>query len=652
MRYFSLFFLMTFFCFLSVQGQENYMDPEYKFHAYSPHQSRDSGEKASRSAHADDYDLHHLKLEVDANPPIIDMIGKCELTFTVNQPIDTLIFDFTDESTFTVDSVNVSGTGYSNFIRMDDKIKIPLNQPLVVGSSVTSMVNYHGHPQTGSDGYYYSRVFLGSRAFWTMSEPYGAKYWWPCKIDLIDKIDSTDIYLTYPDGLRGSTVGILQSETSNGTKTTAHWKHNYPINNYLIAVAIGDYWVKDTLLNYSGQQLAMTDYLYPHDSLWHNQSIQYLEKTFSLFDSLFGEYPFSDEKYGHTQFTRGGGMEHQTNSFMQDLNQPLVAHELAHQWFGNKVTCGSWEDLWLNEGFATYLTALTYEAGFGDVDWTTWKQNTFDLVGGSYGSAWRKDTINVSSLFSWRYTYNKGAVVLHALRWICGDEAFFSGLRNYLNDPLLEYGFARTSDLRRHLEATSKQDLSEQFADWVYGQNCPRYSLNWRISGGSIVFNLEQLMSNPVDSFFEMNVPIGVYEGGIRHDYLFPFDKNNISMVKPIKFMPDSVVIDPDLWICSSFKNVTEGVHKDVSVQENEMGQQSIIYPNPAKNQVSIVWLNGLELNTEVLLYDIMGKKIGEYSVLKGELKSQIDLSNMPRGTCQIVMKNKREIQTNKIILQ
>ncbi|MGB0404173.1 MAG: M1 family aminopeptidase [Salibacteraceae bacterium] len=652
MRYFTLLILFVFSWFLSVQAQENYIDPEYKFHSFSPHETVETNKTTSRSAHADDYDIHHLTLSIEANPPQIDMIGFCELTFTVNKPIDTLTFDFTDESTFLVNYVHINGVNYPNFTRFDDKIKIPLSTPLAVGSSITSTVSYQGYPQSGANGYYYSRVFLGSRAFWTMSEPYGAKYWWPCKIDLIDKIDSTDIYLTYPDGMRGSTVGVLQSEQSNGTKTTAHWKHNYPINNYLIAVAIGDYWVKDTTLNYSGKQLYMTDYLYQHDSLWHNQSMQYLEKTFSLFDSLFGEYPFSKEKYGHTQFTRGGGMEHQTNSWMQDLNQPLVAHELAHQWFGNKVTCGSWQDLWLNEGFATYLTALTYEAGFGDMDWTTWKQNTFTLVGGSYGSVWRQDTLNFSSLFSSRYTYNKGALALHALRWICGDDAFFSGVRNYLNDPLLEYSFARTTDLQRHLEATSNLDLTEQFADWVYGQNCPRYSLAWRISGGSIVFNLDQIMSNPVDSFFEMTVPIGVYEGGKRHDYLFPFDNNNMSMVRPIKFMPDSVVIDPDLWICSTLKNVTEGIHKNVTVGEYENGQQSIIYPNPAKNEISIVWLNALGSNTEVLIYDIMGKKMGESIVSKGELNTQIDLSNYPRGTYQIVTKNEREIRTNKIILQ
>ena len=651
MKVISLLIFSLFLISLNTLGQENYLDPEYKFHGQHFHDIEPPTSRASRSAFAQDYDVHHATLYIAAEPPAADMKGTCTMTSTSLKQLDTIWYDFTSASSMRINLVQVNGTTVTNYLRADDKLIIPLANPINADTQFQTLVDYEGSP-SGAWGFYYSGTFLGSASFWTKSEPYGSKHWWPAKMDLLDKLDSIDIFLEHPSNLKGTTAGVLVSETQQGSKTIEHWKHNYPIVNYLVAVAIGDYWVKESTLNYSGQQVEMVDYLYTRDSAWYQQSRAQLQQTFVLFDSLFGVYPFINEKYGHTQFSRGGGMEHQTNSWMRDLNQPLVAHELAHQWFGNKITCGSWQDLWLNEGFATYLTALTYEAGFGDIDWMTWKKNTIGLVGNDYGSVWREDTVNTSRLFSWVHTYNKGALLLHALRYTVGDAAFFQGVRNYIHDPKLTYSFARTEDLKQHIEASSGQDLTEFFNDWFYGQNCPTYRLVWKINGSHILFDLEQTMNHAVDSFFEMNVPIAVYKDGVRQDFIFPFDKNGMQMSRYLGYFPDSVEIDPDWWICTANRTVIEGTHQSVSVAEEASSNQTVVFPNPSSNgKLSIQLGHSSDAEIQLKLYDLMGALVLERSIPEGSDSYTLHVEGLPAGTYQLMLKHQEHYERHKVVV-
>jgi aminopeptidase N len=186
----------------------------------------------------------------------------------------------------------------------------------------------------------------------------------------------------------------------------------------------------------------------------------------NLYADLFEPYPYADEKYGHAEFGWGGGMEHTTVSFMGGLGRGLIAHELGHQWFGDKVTCGSWQDVWLNEGFATYLAGMVIENLDGEADFRSWKQDQISSVtyypdGSVYIPA--QDTTSVNRIFSSRLSYNKGSMVLHMLRKKLGDAVFFQGLREYLDDPNLAYGYAKTPDLMQHLESASGEDLTEFF---------------------------------------------------------------------------------------------------------------------------------------------------------------------------------------------
>jgi len=181
----------------------------------------------------------------------------------------------------------------------------------------------------------------------------------------------------------------------------------------------------------------------------------------NLYTTLFEEYPFANEKYGHAQFGWGGGMEHTTVSFMGSFGRNLIAHELAHQWFGNKITCGSWKDIWLNEGFATYLSGLTIENLDGNSAFITWKQQRINSITSQPNGAvylTDSDTTSVNRIFNGRLSYDKGSMVLHMLRKKLGDADFFQGLKNYLADANHAYGYAKTEDFIAIMETTSGQD--------------------------------------------------------------------------------------------------------------------------------------------------------------------------------------------------
>ncbi|MBK7970327.1 MAG: hypothetical protein IPK08_16080 [Bacteroidetes bacterium] len=175
---------------------------------------------------------------------------------------------------------------------------------------------------------------------WTLSEPYGSSDWWPCKNGLTDKADSIDIFLNVPNAMTGASNGILIAETPNGTTKLFHWKHKYPIA-YLICMAVTNY-VKYSLCPLAGDTLEIVNYVYPEDSLLATSQTDEIVSMVQLYDTLFGVYPFHNEKYGHAQFGWGGGMEHQTMTFVSNFGFDLLAHELAHHWFGDKVTYGSW----------------------------------------------------------------------------------------------------------------------------------------------------------------------------------------------------------------------------------------------------------------------------------------------------------------------
>ena len=242
---------------------------------------------------------------------------------------------------------------------------LTINFPGNVNSGTFDSVSiyYQGVPPNTGFGSFVQSTHAGIPVMWSLSEPYGSRDWWPCKNGLDDKADSIDIFIINPIAYKAASNGLLQSQTpvSTGTKLLTYWKHRYPIASYLICFAVTNYVVFNRTVNLTNGILPMQTFCYPEDSTsFSNGTINTLD-AMQLYDTTFGPYPFMNEKYGHVQFGWGGGMEHQTATFVVNISESLCAHELGHQWFGDKVTCGSWKDIWLNEGFATHLASIYNE---------------------------------------------------------------------------------------------------------------------------------------------------------------------------------------------------------------------------------------------------------------------------------------------------
>ena len=405
-----------------------------------------------------------------------------------------------------------------SYEHMDDKLlTINLGHSLNIDDLDSLTVAYEGAPISTGFGSFEIGLHNNKPILWTQSVPYGVRDWWPGKQDLIDKIDSIDVFITTPDDQLAAGNGKLVSITEANGKRIHHWSHRYPIVSYLVAVAITNYESYSEYVTWpNGDSIHILNYVYPESKATAQSQTPVAKEMMKFFVEKFGPYPYAEEKFGHAQFSWGGGTEIQTMNFMTNFSTGLIAHELAHQWFGDKVTCGSYQDTWLNEGFATYLTGLVFERFPTYGSFNNWKTSTRSfVVSEPGGSVFVTDTSDYARIFDSRLTYDKGAYVLHMLRWVVGDSNFFKACSSYLNLPHTSYGFGRTRDLQNELELASGKDLNEFFADWYYGEGYPSYTINWTQEADSVTFWVSQQTSHLSVPFFEMPIPIQVsYLGG------------------------------------------------------------------------------------------------------------------------------------------
>ena len=410
-------------------------------------------------------------------------------------------FDLT--TILTVDSVKYHNAPLVFAQMTGDLLQITLPGIIPINTLDSMTVYYQGAPVSGGFGSFNHTTHSGTPIIWTLSEPFGAKDWWPCKQDLVDKIDSLDIIVTTPQINRVGSNGLLVSETLSGTDKIYHWKTRYPIAAYLLGIAVTNYVFYSNYVPLSPtDSLQVLNYVYPESFVSAQSLTPDIINVIKFYDSLTIVYPFANEKYGHAQFGWGGGMEHQTMTFVVSFNHSLIAHECAHQWFGDHVTCGSWQDIWLNEGFATYFEGLTEERFFPST-WQAWKQDKITgITSHPDGSVLCDDTTSVNRIFDSRLSYDKGSYLLHMLKWKLGDSTFFKGLKDYLNDPFLAGGYAKTPDLKAHLESASGQSLTNFFNEWYYNQGYPSYQINYSQFGNAVTIIANQTQSDPSVSFF------------------------------------------------------------------------------------------------------------------------------------------------------
>ena len=396
-----------------------------------------------------------------------------------------------------------------------------------IGTLDSVSITYTGTPppvNSQEEGFQRGELPAGSGNWYiyTLSESYEDKDWWPCKADMQDKADSLDINVTVPNTYWVAANGKLMDSAINGANRTFKYKHSYPIATYLVGLGIAKYNRHHRgVVNISGKDVPVVYYTYPNmtgatlTTALTSMDVSKIELV--EFSNKYGPYPFADEKHGYYQHGWGGGIEHQTFSGMSGTSMAswsIIAHEIAHQWFGNKVTFATWNHLWLAEGFAKYSEVLAAElipaigvtaaSHLSGIKTTARATNTTPVLL-SAASIANSNTIWTTN--NDNAIYQRGAMIVSMLRAMMGDAKFFQGCRDYLNDPLLAYKSAVTADLQRNMENQMVGvNLTPFFNAWVNGTGRTDYTGNYYISGNVIQFNLNQTR-NPVGNPF-MPMPV------------------------------------------------------------------------------------------------------------------------------------------------
>ena len=557
-----------------------------------------------------DISYYGIELEIDFDSEIISGSVIIEGSIGMNQP-DSFEFDLLNN--MVVDSVKYNGQ-VSTFTHQDDLINIPA--PLVTipeGYDFSVTIFYHGSPEhCGASGFKFDE-HLGIDHVWTLSEAYCARSWWPCKDDPSDKADSVDIIVTVPSNpdFIVASNGILQSMTQNENKKIYHWKEIYPITTYLISLAIYPYtvWYDQYISSVSNDTMTIENYVFPDRYEGSYSNYLLTKDMLALFSELFGEYPFINEKYGHADFRWGGGMEHQTLTSMGGYSQNLIAHELGHSWWGNMITCKSFHDIWLNEGFARYCQALWVEHRDGEEAYFNF-MNNHSYFGG--GTVYVENPSSNSIIFNSSLSYNKASWVLHMLRHIVGDNTFFNILRSYGSNDSLAYNVASTSDFQNVCESVSGLDFDDFFDQWIYGDRHPHYQLSWWHEGEGIYkVNIDQLQST---GYFSMPIDITLSgsQGPLVQDTTIVVNNSGSTQIyefSGLDFLVESVVLDPEGWILKEISYTTAGIN-NIIANKISVGKA---YPNPFNSGIRMDYyidpkIGDIDVTIDIL--DLNGRRI------------------------------------------
>jgi hypothetical protein len=500
----------------------------------------------ARTANQDLFDVHHYDLDLVLDPGTQTLSGTVTTTAeVVGGPVSTMDFNLTND--MAVSAVTSAGTpvGFTHPARI---VTVTLDRSYATGETVVVAITYSGNPVGDSFGW---GPHNGQPMIWTLSEPYGAREWWPGKDHNWDKADSVDVRVTVPDNLIVASNGSLVSDVDHGTTRTFHWHCGHPIAPYLISLAIHPY---STYSDWytpqgGGDPMEVAFYVFPENLAAVQPTYALTVPMIDAFAQAWGEYPFVDEKYGHAEFLWGGGMEHQTLTSLGGWSEDLISHELAHQWWGDMVTCDSFHHIWLNEGFATWGEAYWREATEGIGRYREYMD--FAAYYGP-GTIYVENPNDFNEIFDSNLSYNKGSWVVHMLRHVVGDVDFFAGLAQYRAQ--LGYGTATTEQFRDIMEAVSGIDLDAFFQQWIYGEYFPVYRATWAPAPGGLELTVEQIQTNT--GLFTMPLDVRVVTTAGTFDFVV---QNSAALeTYPIAVAGEvqDVLVDPDRWILRQVETI------------------------------------------------------------------------------------------------
>jgi aminopeptidase N len=600
---------------------------------------------SANSFSTDNYDVKFYGLDIEVSDTTTFISGSATILIEITgSPSDEFAFELVND--YTVDSVLADGERVE-FIHNNDELTISAGRDYSINTLVSLQVFYSGLADATdpNPGIYNKLSYqLGRNVTYTISEPYYSKKWFPCKQVITDKADSVYVFVTTATGLKAGSNGILTSTvTLPGNKVRYEWKSRYPIAYYLISIAVADYYDYSFYVSISGYEdsLLVQNYIYnTPDFLDDNKAtIDETGDLINLFSDKYGPYPFREEKYGHCITPMGGGMEHQTMTTLGFFSFELVAHELAHQWFGNNVTCATWQDIWINEGFASYSEYIANEYLISPDKARLWMYDAHEYVkiepGGTiYIPA--SDIVNHRRIFDNRLSYKKGAAIIHMIRHeLRNDSLFFEVLKEFQSS--FGDSVATGLDFKMILEEKTGIDFTDFFDQWYFGEGYPILSVNWSYDNDTLTIDAFQTTSSPVTPLFNSLVEYRI-SSNLGDTSVFIRQRSNYEQYKIyINSKVTDLKADPDSWLLM-----------DKEVQNHlDRGKKYVIAPNPVENKLMIQFKSPVE-EYRIYIADTLGRIIENF-----ESSSQyylLDVDSLSRGLYFILIKENGHLYSSKFI--
>jgi len=642
-------------------GVQSIFTQEVRVHECAKHKMQNfpanqSGEKGLSGQ--DKYDVHYVKLDLDIdNSSTTINRGHAILNAIVTAfSLDVFVLELA--GSLNVDSAKINGI-LTPTNRIGDELQIFPSSNLSQGADVVVEVFYKGNPPGG--GGFFGGIFndqspsWGADVTWTLSQPFSAYTWWPVKQVLTDKIDSSEVWLTVPNGLKGGSNGLLQQEVSlPGNKTRFEWKHNHPIAYYLMSIAVGPYVDYSFMAPLPGtmDSVYVQNFIYDNPATLTNfeSDIDLTADMLYVFSDLYGLYPFRDEKYGHCMAPLSGGMEHQTMTTQGFFETGLTAHELGHQWFGDNVTCSDWGHIWVNEGFASYSEYLFYQSLNQNSAQQRMAGVHADVMSQPGGSVFVPvaSQDNDGRIFNSRLSYDKGSALVHMVRhWVNDDALFFQAMKSYQNN--YANSTANAEDYISIIESVSGVSMTDFLAHWYYGEGYPTYNGRFNEVGNQIVVELSQTTSTPsVTPFFKSALEIEIEFMDNTDTIIYVMHSlNGQAYVFDIDKEIYAVRVDPENWVLNQEGSFTFDASLEVTGIDklNQFSTMANLYPNPSINQFM---LDLTSEGAELQIIDQLGRLVLEEN-LKG--KNHIINHELASGVYTVLLRNSLYEGTQQLLV-
>jgi aminopeptidase N len=584
------------------------------------------------------FDVLDYKMNLDIRSCFIspyprNFMANVIIKFIADSVINTINLDAISNK-IVVDSVRLNAASFNHSLNV---LTITLDRTYSIGD--TGQVKIFYHRTSIFDNY----LYVNNGLLFTDCEPEGSRHWFPCWDKPSDKA-TWEITAKVPLVVRLGSNGSLIDSTVTGDTIYYHWKSRDPMSTYLMHI-IGKrgfkldvgYWHK-----LSNPNDSIPIHMYYNDTEHVSYAMTRVKLMTNYYSNMFGEYPF--EKIGFSSAMGTGTiMENQTMIRIASwYYEDMIAHEYAHQWFGDLISPATWADIWLNEAFATYCQPFWKQYSISDSayksDLTSFANYYIIYNPGwpVYNPEWAFHTPSEDTLFNTAIIYWKGADILHMLRYVLGDTLFFGAVKSYATDPNFRMKNVTTVDFINKINQFTAQDLNWFFNEWIYQPNHPKYQNTYTITQNGSNWNLDymikQIQTNP--AFFKMPVELKVtFSSGPDSLLKVMNDVNNQLFSYTFSRQLVSVIFDPDNNILLK-QIIPIGIEPIGSTMPYRFNLYNN-YPNPFNPVTTIIFDIARQSFTKLIVYDILGRETATLvnkELKAGSYKIKLDASAYSSG--------------------